>query len=404
MINEIKLDPFEVVLERFKAGQPVLLIDDAERENEGDVCVAAEAVTPDVIAFLMREARGLICVSLSAELASELRLPYQVDTNNSPFQTPFAVSIDATTVAQSGVTASSRAATVRALIAPEAKAEDFVSPGHIFPLIANQAGVLARQGHTEGTFDLARLSGWQPAGVLCEVLNPDGTMARGADLTRFANRHNLAVTSIAAIREYRLRHEVGVRKISSSRVTTDHGDFTALLFVDDAGQKEHVAMVKGDLSSMPASYAPLVRLHSECLTGDVFGSRRCDCGAQLADTLSLIESEGVGIVLYLRQEGRGIGLENKLRAYALQDQGLDTVEANLELGFKADERDFAVAAHMLRALGVGRVRLVTNNPRKTAALAALGIEVEQRVPMITKPDQHSQQYLATKRDKLGHLL
>lgn len=396
-------DDFQEVLRRFKAGEPVVLLDDIDRENEGDVVLAAEAVTPQSIAFLMNEARGLICVSIPQAWATRFELPLQVDTNNSPFQTPFAVSIDVSSVLPAGVTATSRAHTIRHLLNPTATAADFVTPGHVFPLIANDAGVLQRQGHTEGVYDLARLAGLAPAGVLCEILNPDGSMARGQQLIDFAREHRLALTTIQEIRKYRIRNETAVRLLSSRTVKTDSGEFTAHLFADDAGHKEHVALVKGDLTNVPTSYAPLVRIHSECLTGDVFGSRRCDCGAQLTGALALIEKEGCGVILYLRQEGRGIGLENKLRAYALQEQGKDTVDANLALGFQADERDFAVGAHILRALGATRIRLVTNNPRKISTMEQYGVSVSERVPMIVSPDPYSSQYLATKRDKLGHL-
>jgi 3,4-dihydroxy 2-butanone 4-phosphate synthase/GTP cyclohydrolase II len=398
----IRLDPFTEVLRRFKLGEPLIVLDDVDRENEGDVIVAAEAVTPEMIAFLMNEARGLICVSISEQLAKSLNLSFQVANNNSPFQTPFAVSIDAREVGQFGVTAAARAKTIRLMLDPNASHSDFTTPGHVFPLIAKDTGVLGREGHTEGALDLARLVGMQPAGVLCEVLNPDGTMGRGEELVRFAAKHNMAVTSIAAIRQYRLKHEIAVRQLSVGSVTTDLGEFTAYLFADDAGHKEHLALVRGDLSQAPASYAPLVRIHSECLTGDVFGSRRCDCGGQLHGAMRLIVDEGLGVILYLRQEGRGIGLENKLKAYALQDQGLDTVEANLELGFKADERDFAVGAHILRSLGLSRIRLITNNPGKTQAMQGCGITVVERVPSLAEPDPCSIGYLNTKRQKMGH--
>jgi 3,4-dihydroxy 2-butanone 4-phosphate synthase/GTP cyclohydrolase II len=398
------LTPFSEVLDRFKRGEPLLVLDDEKRENEGDVIIAAQAVTPDVISFLMKEARGLICVSISEQLAQSLELPYQVSTNNSPFQTPFAVSIDARDVVFTGVTAAARAKTIQTLISPSATPHSFVTPGHVFPLIANEAGVLGREGHTEGALDLARLAGMAHAGVLCEVLNPDGTMARGEELRAFAAKHQMAITSIAAIKDYRLRNEIAVRCVSVSSVSTDLGDFAAHVFVDDAGHKEHLALVRGDLTHAPASYSPLVRIHSECLTGDVFGSRRCDCGGQLEGALRLIAEEGLGVVLYLRQEGRGIGLENKLKAYALQDQGRDTVEANLELGFKADERDFAVGAHILRAMGLHQIRLVTNNPQKTATMQRFGIRVVERIPCLASPDPCSHGYLATKREKMGHQL
>ena len=401
---ELVLDNFVDVLADIRAGKGVIVVDSADRENEGDIILATEKVTPEMVAFLTREARGLICVSIPSDVAERLRLPLQVLNNNSPFQTPFAISVDHRDAGPNGVTAESRARTMLALIDPAAVAEDFVSPGHVFPLIANSAGVMGRPGHTEGAFDLARLAGLAPSGILCEILNPDGTMARGSQLQDFANKHGLRVTSIQAIREYRAFYEVAVRPLSNGDVDTDYGTFHATVFVDDAGKKEHIALVRGDLSQSSKESAPLVRLHSECLTGDVFGSRRCDCGRQLDGAMKLITDEGRGAILYLRQEGRGIGLENKVRAYALQDQGLDTVEANVHLGFDPDERDFAVGAHMLLAMGIRSIRLITNNPAKGAALARFGITVVERVPIIVEPDPYSEAYLKTKREKLGHLL
>jgi 3,4-dihydroxy 2-butanone 4-phosphate synthase/GTP cyclohydrolase II len=396
--------PFEQILAAVAGGRPVIVLDDLDRENEGDVIVAAEFATPETFSFMMREARGLICLSITNEHARRLDLPYQVSTNNSPFQTPFAVSIDHLSVAGKGVTASSRSTTVLKLLEEEAVRDDFVVPGHVFPLIANDAGVLGREGHTEGALDLARLAGLKPAGLLCEVLNPDGSMARSQDLVDFAARHDLLVTSIKSIVAYRNRHETSVRLRSVQDIATEYGDFVLHIFADDAGNKEHFALVRGNLDALPASYIAPVRVHSECLTGDVFGSRRCDCGPQLDGAMRTIEKEGTGILLYLRQEGRGIGLENKLRAYALQDQGRDTVEANLELGFQADERDFAVAAHMLKALRVSKIRLITNNPNKQRSLEDHGIQVSERIPMVVPSDPCNQEYLATKKEKLGHLL
>ena len=402
--GSLVLDDFHDVLRDIRTGKAVVVVDSDDRENEGDLILATEKVTPEIVSFLMREARGLICVSIPAEIADRLRLPLQVLNNNSPFQTPFAITIDHREVGGRGVTAEGRARTMRSLIEPNTQAHDFVSPGHVFPLIANSAGVIGRPGHTEGAFDLARLAGLSPSGILCEVLNPDGTMARGSQLQAFASKHGLRTTSIQAIREYRALHEIAVRQLSDRDVETDYGTFHAVVFVDDAGKKEHIAMVRGDIGKMLVSYAPLVRLHSECLTGDVFGSRRCDCGRQLDGAMKLITEEGAGLVLYLRQEGRGIGLENKVRAYALQDQGLDTVEANVHLGFDPDERDFAVGAHMLLAMGIRSIRLITNNPAKAAALSRFGISVVERIPMVVEPDPYSESYLRTKREKLGHLL
>jgi 3,4-dihydroxy 2-butanone 4-phosphate synthase/GTP cyclohydrolase II len=399
-----RLSPLEEILQDLRDGRPILVVDSSTREDEGDIVVATEAVTPEAVAFMMEHARGLICVSVSSEVANRLKLPLQVLNNNSPFQTPFAVSVDLKEVLPRGVTAESRARTMQALIDPHRSADEFVSPGHVFPLIANDAGVMGRPGHTEGVFDLAKLAGLAPSGILCEVLNPDGTMARGSDLARFAETHNLKITSIEAIREYRLLHEIAVRSINASEVSTDFGPFIATVFSEDTGGKEHVALVRGDLSTLPASYAPLVRLHSECLTGDVFGSRRCDCGRQLEGAMKLVTEEGVGVILYLRQEGRGIGLENKIRAYSLQDQGLDTVEANVHLGFEPDERDFAVGAHILRSMGIHSIRLITNNPAKGAQLSRFGITITERIPMVVEADPLSAGYLRTKREKMGHLL
>jgi 3,4-dihydroxy 2-butanone 4-phosphate synthase/GTP cyclohydrolase II len=405
-VSSISCTDFHEVLRRFKAGEPVVLLDDVDRENEGDIVIAAEKITPALMAFLMHEARGLICVSISEEVAQRLDLPLQAqgDANNSPFQTPFAVSVDAMEVVPFGVTASSRVKTVQKLLEVGATPADFVSPGHLFPLIANNAGVLGRKGHTEGVFDLARLAELFPAGILCEVLNPDGSMARAEQLAEFAAKHNLAITTIEEIHRYRSLHETSVRLVSKNVLQTNFGECTALLYSDDAGHKEHLAVVYGDLDSIPTSYAPLVRIHSECVTGDVFGSRRCDCGPQLEAALERISEEGVGVVLYLRQEGRGIGLENKLKAYALQEAGHDTVEANLALGFQPDERDFAVGAHMLKALGLSSIRLLTNNPRKIATMERHGIVVRERVATCIPAEPYNAQYLATKRDKLGHLL
>jgi 3,4-dihydroxy 2-butanone 4-phosphate synthase/GTP cyclohydrolase II len=402
--DPLVLDTFTDILSDIRAGKAVIVVDSADRENEGDLILATEKVTPEMVSFLTREARGLICVSIPAEIADRLRLPLQVLNNNSPFQTPFAINVDHKDVGARGVTAEGRARTMLALLEPGAEPHHFVSPGHVFPLIANSAGVMGRSGHTEGAFDLARLAGLKPSGILCEVLNPDGTMARGAQLQAFARTHGLRITSIQAIREYRALHEIAVRQLSEGDVETDYGTLRAVVFADDAGKKEHVAMICGEVSKVPASYAPLVRLHSECLTGDVFGSRRCDCGRQLDGAMKLVTEEGAGLILYLRQEGRGIGLENKVRAYALQDQGFDTVEANVHLGFNPDERDFAVGAHMLLAMGIRSIRLITNNPAKAAALSRFGISVVERIPMVVEADPYSEAYLRTKREKLGHLL
>lgn len=400
----LPIAPFAEVVARYRAGEMVIIVDDVDRENEGDIAIATECITPQAMMFMMQEARGLICVTISVELAERLQLPLQVINNNSPFNTPFAVSIDHRSVGMAGVTSSARATTMQRLVEPGATAADFVSPGHVFPLVAHPAGVIGRQGQTEGSYDLARIAGRTPSGVICEILNPDGTMARGAALAQFAAQHGLLITSIEEIVRYRVNEEVLVREVSRRALSTDYGVFETRVFQDDVDGKEHLVLVRGDPSAWTDSRGPLVRIHSECLTGDVFGSRRCDCGAQLDHAMQLIAGEEAGIVLYLRQEGRGIGLANKLRAYELQDRGRDTVDANLELGFAADSRDFAVAAKILSGFGLGRIRLLTNNPRKFDQLSTFGIEITERVPVVVPVDEYSKGYIDTKRRRLGHWL
>lgn len=402
--DTIRLDSFASVVADFKAGKPIVLVDDASRENEGDITIATEALTPELMNFMLREARGLVCVSISTEIASQLNLPLQVLNNNSPFNTPFAVSVDHRTVQGSGVTAAGRTFTMQKLLDPNMRAEDFVSPGHVFPLIANPAGVIGRQGQTEGSYDLARIAGFQPSGVICEILSPDGSMARGKELNAFAKRFGLKVSSVEEIVKYRIREEVLIRVVANEELMTDFGKCRTYVFQDDAVGKEHLVLAFGPEEKLRDSRGALVRIHSECLTGDVFGSRRCDCGEQLHASMRRIISEGSGLVLYLRQEGRGIGLANKLRAYALQDQGHDTVEANLQLGFPADMRDFAVAGKILDHFGVSSVRLLTNNPDKLNTLTGLGISISERIPLVVEADEYSREYLATKRSKLGHWL
>lgn len=402
--NVLQLSPFSEVVEDFAAGKMVILIDDAERENEGDLVIATEMLTAEAVEFMMTYARGLICVTISDEVAQRLNLPLQSLTNNSAFQTPFAVSIDHKDVVPNGAEGPARVMTMRKMLDPFSRASDFVCPGHVFPLIANPAGVLGRDGQTEGSFDLARIAGFQASGVICEILNPDGTMARGRQLQRFSEQHGLKIASVAQIARYRTRHEVVVRELGQARLTTDYGEFSSYVFQDDAENKEHLALVYGQLDDFDtAESALLVRIHSECLTGDVFGSRRCDCRDQLDMALREITKRGSGVLLYLRQEGRGIGLSNKVRAYELQDRGADTVEANLQLGFAADQRDFAVAARILKTLGCDHVQLMTNNADKIKALESHGVTVAKRVPIWTEPNADSQAYLDTKRCKLGHL-
>ena len=401
MASSPNIAPFDQVLAAFRAGRMVIMVDDAKRENEGDLVIAAERVTANDLAFMMQYGRGLICVSVAVELAEQLNLPLQAVNNNSAFNTPFTVSIDHKDVCPHGITAESRAFTIRKLLADGVLESDFVSPGSVYPLVANPAGVMARQGQTEGSYDLARIAGFKPAGVICEILNPDGTMARGAELNQYAAEHDLLITSVEEIIKYRAERDTLVRKTAESQMQTDFGDFAVHVFQDDVYGKEHLALSYGDLSG---TESPLVRIHSECLTGDVFESRRCDCGLQLDTAMREIVEDGQGLLIYLRQEGRGIGLTNKLRAYALQDEGDDTVEANVKLGFAPDERNFAVAAKIIDHFKLSKLRLMTNNPRKIESLEAFGINISERKPLIAKPDQYSSHYLATKRDKLGHLL
>lgn len=403
MAATLNLSPFAEVLESARQGQMVIMLDDEHRENEGDLVVPAECITSEQLSFMMSEGRGLICLSVSVELAQRLNLPLQTLSNNSTFQTPFAVSVDHRDVAAYAVTAQGRAYTMRKLLDEQARAEDFISPGHVFPLIASPAGVMGRQGQTEGSFDLARLAGHKPAGVLCEILKGDGSLARASELNVFAQRWGLKITSVSEVIRYRVNHEVLVRTVAQAELQTDYGWFKTYVFVDDVDGKEHLVLVHGE-SQLQGAGAPLVRIHSECLTGDVFGSRRCDCGEQLAAAARQIVEEGTGIIIYLRQEGRGIGLANKVKAYALQDLGDDTVEANLHLGFPADQREYAVAAKILASFGIPQVRLMTNNPEKCVTLPRFGITVSERVPLKITPDQYSQGYLEAKKNKLGHWL
>ena len=397
----VELSPFSDIISDIQAGKMVILVDDADRENEGDITIATDCLTAESVTFMNRYARGLICVSIGQEVARKLSVPLQVTNNQSPFHTPFGVSLDHRDVAESGVTAAARAFTMRRLVNPEAGSAEFVTPGHVFPLIANPSGVLGRQGQTEGSYDLARIAGFSPSGVICEILNDDGTVAKGAELVAFARTHGLRIGSVEQIIRYRINHEVFVRETARSVLQTEVGPFETIVFEDDVSGKEHLALMCGDVRG---ERAPLVRIHSECLTGDVLGSRRCDCGPQLHQALQRMRVDGAGVLLYLRQEGRGIGLSNKLKAYALQDEGHDTVEANLQLGFPADLRDFAVAAKILQSLEVPRVRLLTNNPEKLETVSRLGVEVTERVPLAIPADAYNAYYLSTKREKLGHLL
>ncbi len=390
----------EEALEDIRQGKMVIVVDSEDRENEGDLVMAAEKVTPQAINFMASKAKGLICVSITKERAEELELPPMVVDNTAPYKTAFTISVDAVEGTTTGISAYDRAITVKKLADPKAKAKDFARPGHIFPIIARKGGVLERTGHTEASLDLARLAGLYPAGVMCEIMNEDGTMARLPQLEEFAKKYGLKIVKIEDLVRYRMARESLVKEVAKADLPTKYGHFTIHLFKDIIHGHEYVALVKGEIKP---DEPVLVRAHSQCLTGDTFGSLRCDCGQQLHRSMEMIEKEGKGVILYiLDHEGRGIGLENKIKAYALQDQGLDTVEANKKLGFKPDERDYGMGAQVLRALGVRKMRLLTNNIRKFVALAGYGLEIVERVPIEIPPNQVNKEYLKTKKEKLGH--
>ena len=402
MAGEVKTATVDKALEFVKAGRLIIIVDDEDRENEGDLMVAAAKITPEIINFMTRFGRGLICLPLTGQKLEELQLPLMVRENTSRFETAFTVSIDAKEGVTTGISAYDRAKTIQAAIDPKTKPSDLVRPGHIFPLQAKEGGVLARAGQTEAAVDLARLAGLTPAGVICEIMNEDGTMARMPQLEEFNARHHIPILTVADLITYRMRHESLVSKIEEADLPTKHGHFRISVFEDLIHHENHVALVKGKISR---DEPVLVRAHSQCLTGDTFGSSRCDCGEQLHRSMEMIEKEGKGIILYiLNQEGRGIGLTNKIRAYAIQDQGADTVEANRELGFKPDQRDYGIGAQILVALGVKKIRLMTNNPRKFVGLAGYGLEIVDRVPVEVPPGRENLKYLKTKKEKLGHIL
>jgi 3,4-dihydroxy 2-butanone 4-phosphate synthase / GTP cyclohydrolase II len=400
-MGEEQFHTIEEAIEDFRNGKILIVVDDEDRENEGDFVLAAEKVTPEAINFFVKEGRGVVCTPLTAERAKELNLDLMVEANTSLHETPFTVSIDYLHGTSTGVSVADRSVTVRALTDPKAQAQDFARPGHIFPLRAIEGGVLRRAGHTEAVVDLCKLSGLIPVGVLCEILADDGTMAHVPQLLKIAAKFNLKIITVRALIEYRMRRDKLVQRVVSTILPSMYGKFHIHLYRSQTDSKEHIALVKGKISP---EIPTLVRVHSECLTGDVFGSLRCDCHAQLIASMQQIEKEGRGIVLYMRQEGRGIGLSNKLKAYSLQDDGLDTVEANEKLGFRADLRDYGIGAQILRDLGVGKMRLLTNNPKKIIGLTGYGLEMVERVPLEMNPNEYNNRYLKTKRDKLGHLI
>lgn len=392
----------EEAIEDFKQGKMIILADDEDRENEGDLTIAAEFITPEIINFMAKYGRGLICLPMTNEMADKLELPLMTQRNGSKFGTNFTVSIEAREGVTTGISAFDRAHTILTAVNPNSKARDIVTPGHIFPLRANNGGVLIRAGQTEGSVDLAKLAGLTPAAVICEIMNEDGTMSRMPDLEKFSKEHDIKIATIKDLIQYRLKKgQVAVKRAAEASMPTAFGDFRIIAYENSLDNQTHIALVKGDVTTPEPV---LVRVHSECLTGDVFASMRCDCGGQLHSAMAQIEKEGRGIILYMRQEGRGIGLANKIKAYALQDKGLDTVEANNMLGFKADLRDYGLGAQILVDLGVSKLRILTNNPKKIIGLEGYGLEIVERIPLELLPSPYNEKYLQTKKEKLGHLL
>jgi len=384
-----------------KAGKFIIIVDDENRENEGDLAVAAEKVNPEAINFMAKHARGLICLPIVGHRLDELKIPLMVQENTAKFSTAFAISIEAKHKTSSGISAHDRSATVKAVLDPNTKPDDLARPGHMFPIRAKEGGVLVRAGHTEAIVDLAKFAGLYPAGVVCEIMNEDGTMARLPQLEAMADKFGIKIMSIADLIAYRRRHEKLIERVAEAKLPTRYGEFVVIAYRSKVDPDQHVALVKGDITG---DEPVLVRVHSECLTGDVFGSLRCDCGGQIALAMEKITAEGRGVFLYMRQEGRGIGFHNKLRAYALQDQGLDTVEANIALGFDADLRDYGIGAQILADLGLHKIRLLTNNPKKVIGLESYGLQIVEIVDLRTLPTPYNLEYLKTKQKKLGHLL
>jgi len=397
---DVHLNTIEEAIEEIKNGRVVIVVDDENRENEGDFLTAARNVTPEIINFMVTHGRGLVCAPLLEDRCDELGLDLMVHSNSAAYETPFTVSVDLVGHGcTTGISASDRSKTVKALIDPNIRPEELGKPGHIFPLRAKRDGVLRRAGHTEAAIDLSRLAGFEPAGLIVEILNEDGTMARLPQLMEIAKRFDLKIISIEDLIKYRIKNESLIEKVIDVKLPTVEGDFDLHLFRETNTGKEHLALVKGDIDETEPT---LVRVHSSCMTGDIFGSCRCDCGPQLQKAMQMIEEEGKGIILYMNQEGRGIGLTNKLKAYKLQEEGLDTLEANIKLGFKDDERDYGIGAQILRALGIRKMRLMSNNPKKRTGLIGYGLEIIENVPLEIKSNKHNELYLKTKRDKMGH--
>ena len=395
------LSPIPEIIADVKAGRFIIIVDDENRENEGDLAVAAEKITPDAINFMASHARGLICLPIIGKRLDELRIPPMVHENTSKFTTAFAVSIEAKNRTTSGISTFDRAATVKVVLDPKTRTDDIARPGHMFPLRAREGGVLVRAGHTEAIVDLARMAGLYPAGVICEILNQDGTMARLPQLENIAEKFGIKIASIADLITYRRKNERLVQRVAEAKFPTKYGNFTIIAYRSTVDPDEHIALVKGDITN---GKSVLVRVHSECVTGDVFSSLRCDCGEQVHMAMRMITDEGRGVFLYMRQEGRGIGIHNKLKAYELQDQGLDTVEANIALGFEPDLRDYGIGAQILADLGLHEIRLMTNNPRKIIGLESYGLKVVESVRLLVEPTEYNKNYLKTKQEKLGHLL